>query len=369
MVSVIPPDFSDIESRLAEVNETLAQRHECVRKGLRLRVSANGSQHIVWQCLDCGEQRGGAVRRHAAVAELGGEAPLPFDESLSDDSRARARRLWEEHHLLTRARDALLFPSLSQARSSGLDGEAEKRRLQELAVASCLDGLIGEVGKDQAFELLSKHICERRRVVWEQGLAMPGRFQDELELKAWLVPFLSEDFELHEEVGGVHLAHRTGVQIDYIAIAKPHLLAAGFTNLPFGIEVKYLNPAQGFSRKAARGFWQTISYTDCVFALAKQETPLKFAVMFSNLSFEAERGLLKQYGDARENDFVAWRTLLQLANHAGVGVIDLAGTREQPEGWALRFSGGTYFVRRSGRSPEYSLSNMNMIDKVRVGNF
>lgn len=362
-------DLSEIDSRMAELYQVLSRPHECDRRGLRVRTNANGSQHTVWQCLDCGEQRGGAVGRQVALKELNGESAPPFDELLSVTVRQASQVTNDQYWALHKAREALLSPTLQKARSDWLDAEAEWRRGQLAAVTSSVEELVGEMGEDKALDLLAKHICERRKQAWSKALTIPGRFQSEPELKTWMTAFLSEDFDLHEEVKGIHLAHGTGVQIDYIAMPKPHLVDAGFVNLPFGIEVKYINPAEGFSRKAARAFWQTISYTDCAFKLDGEKTQLKFAVLFSNLSFEAERGLLKQHGDLYENDFVAWRTLLQLANHAGVGLIELPGTRDEPKGWALRFSGGTYFVRRDGRDPPYRLSNASMVEKVRVGNF
>jgi hypothetical protein len=355
-------DPLELELRMAELRAEMSSPHECDRLELRLRTSANGSQHIARQCLGCGEQRGNAVGRKVAELELNGRPAAPFDESLADLARQAYRDMSDQYEALHKAREDILFPEHQKAHAAWREADAEQRKEQLASVTASVEGLVAEMGEDKALDLLVKQICDRRKQAWDEALKLPGRFQSEPELK-------SADFDLHEEVKGRHLAHGTGVQIDYIATAKPHLVAAGFVSQPFGIEVKYINPAEGFSKKAARAFWQTISYTDCTFNLGGESQQLKFAMLFSNLSFEAERALLKQHGVPHENDFVAWRTMLQLANHAGVGLIELPGTRYEPKGWALRFSGGTYFVRRDGRDPLYRLSNANMVEKIRVGNF
>lgn len=362
-------DLSELELRMSELHAELSRRHECDSKELRLRTNTNGSQHVVWQCLGCGEQRGGAVGRKVADKELNGRPALPFDESLGDSVKQAYRGISDRYWALHKEREAIFSPEYQKAHAAWLKANTEQRKRQWEAVTASVEDLVAQMREGKALDLLTKHICERRKQAWSEALKLPGRFQSEPELKGWMTAFLAEDFDLHDEVKGVHLAHGVGVQIDYIATAKPHLVEAGFVNQPFGIEVKYINPAEGFSHKAARAFWQTISYTDCAFTLRGEKTQLKFAVLFSNLSFEAERTLLKQHGDPYENDFVAWRTLLQLANHAGVGLVELPGHRAEPKGWALRFSGGTYFVRRDGRDPQYKLSNASMVEKIRVGNF
>jgi hypothetical protein len=58
----------------------------------------------------------------------------------------------------------------------------------------------------------------------------------------------------------------------------------------------------GFSSRAARALWQTVSYTDSEFDLAGRPVRLKYALLFSNLSFEQERSLLENLGSTREND-------------------------------------------------------------------
>ena len=97
---------------------------------------------------------------------------------------------------------------------------------------------------------------------------------------------------------------------------------------------------------------------------------LKFALLFSNLGFEGELALLENLGMQRENEWVTWKSLLQLANHANVGTLDILGKREAWRGWSMAFSRGRY-VRRTTKegAATCSLSNARMINKVRVGDF
>lgn len=42
------------------------------------------------------------------------------------------------------------------------------------------------------------------------------------------------------------------------------------------------------------------------------------------------------------------------------------GNRERHSGWRIAFATGTYFRRHRG---EYSLSDKNLFEKMRIGNF
>jgi len=80
--------------------------------------------------------------------------------------------------------------------------------------------------------------------------------------------------------------------------------------------------------------------------------------------------LLEHLGREYQNDYAAWRGLLQLANHANVGTLEVKGAREAWKGWKVVFSSGSYFSRSTyeGQS-SYRLSNSRMVEKVRIGNF
>ncbi|WP_406639041.1 hypothetical protein [Pectobacterium brasiliense] len=65
-----------------------------------------------------------------------------------------------------------------------------------------------------------------------------------------------------------------------------------------------------------------------------------------------------------------WVGILNVANHAKVGVLKVIGKRERVKGWSMSFAGGVYFNCRIDRNERiYKLSNSNTINKIRVGNF
>ena len=169
---------------------------------------------------------------------------------------------------------------------------------------------------------------------------------------------------------GVHLAENVNVRIDFILYPKPHLVEEGFVEEPFGVEVKYFKQEDGFTHKTSRGIWQTISYNDCQFTLNGQQFKTKFCLLFSNLSFSSESALIKNLGHEWENDQIEWKGMLHVANHARVGTLAIRGDKTSLTGWGINFAGGTYFVRgphHDGR--QYRLSNVDMINKIRIGNF
>jgi hypothetical protein len=80
--------------------------------------------------------------------------------------------------------------------------------------------------------------------------------------------------------------------------------------------------------------------------------------------------LFNRLGSELENDYALWHGLPQLANHATVGTLEIAGSRDAWTGWKMAFSGGLYFWRRN-RAGEgvYGLSNARMVEKLRIGSF
>lgn len=368
-------NYAPTEEIVARLGWLLAQINslcncELTQREIRLRTASNGSKHHVMQCMGCGEQRGGALGDKAAKASLGNRSALTFDDQVHIAYVAKRRALSDEHSALheiwlSRERPEVL-PSLRAAREAD---EARAERIKA-TVAKCVEELQGEVSELLAADALSKEAVAIRKRHRLALIEATKRFRSEPELKAWLEEHLGEDFILKPEVVGKHTSESVRVQIDYIAYAKPHLIAHGFEPEYFGIEVKYLDQTDGFTHKASRGIWQTVSYTDSTFFVDGHWRRLKFALVFSNLCFEEERELLEGLGMESENDRVTWRALLQLANHANVGSLEILGKREAWRGWALAFSSGRYFWRskRDGQVVYY-LSNANMINKVRIGNF
>lgn len=91
--------------------------------------------------------------------------------------------------------------------------------------------------------------------------------------------------------------------------------------------MKHLDQTQGFSHKA-RGLWQTVSYTDSEFFLEGATIRPKFALLFSNISLRKSIVFLNRLGQELENDRALWGGLLQLANHANVGTLEIMGLRD-----------------------------------------
>lgn len=70
------------------------------------------------------------------------------------------------------------------------------------------------------------------------------------------------------------------------------------SQLGLGLKVRY----RGFSHKAALGLWQAVSYTDSEFYLDDVTIRPKFALLFSNISFEREHQSLNRLDTELEND-------------------------------------------------------------------
>ena len=304
------PDLDD-SATLAEIDAEIERLEReltdsrCAHETrlLTKRTFANGSVHFVLQCRRCGEQQGGPARAKEAQAQLNGAEALPFDVDLQStygDWRGdMVQRLTE----LNCSRHALIDPEAA-ASSALVDEERDQQKARVAGiVASCRDELRAELGDDESVAgSLANAAIGLRRTLRDARIAAASRFTSEDELKLWLEAHLADDFDLVREVVGSHLAERTRVQIDYIAYPRPHLVAAGFAQMHFGLEVKFLDPCNGFSSRAARALWQTVSYTDSEFDLAGRPVRLKYALLFSNLSFEQERSLLENLGSTREND-------------------------------------------------------------------
>jgi hypothetical protein len=302
----------------------------------------------------------------AASARLAGRAPLAFDTDLEEAFDAHRMALLNEVTALRNQEMAVRSPTLV-AEIAALKARGE--RMASL-VTQCADELLLQNNPELVADALARKAVALRRELRDAAHLATTCFKTEDELKAWLVANLQEDFELWPEVPGRHVAAGVGVKLDYVAYARQHLIEHGFTPLPFGIEVKQLDPFDGFSQKAARALWQTVSYTDSEFFVPdKPPTRLKFALLFSNMSFGAERKLLNRTGETFENDGALWSGLLQLANHANVGTLEIRGKRDAPSGWKMAFSGGTYFGRRASDEPQYRLSDVHTINKNRIGSF
>lgn len=352
---------ASIEERLEQLRPALDQLH-CQdsrqhRTELRKRIVTGGAVHHVQQCLRCGSQVGSPERRPSVE-------PKDFDMELV----ARHEKVMRQYGELLR----------EQARAElGRDGGDDPfdplaaRTEARKHIADSFDDLLARMsevdGEATAKQIFLQRIgaAEKKRRL-ELAVAT-NRFSSEIELAAWLKSHLHADFILHQEVRGRHLAENLGVRIDFVAYPKQHLIDAGFEAGPFGIEVKFIDPMNGFSRKASRAFWQTVTYTDSEFYVDGKPVRLNFAMLFSNLGFDAEYKLLAS------DDVEQWRAFVNLAHHSKVARLEVKGTKARLEQWTIMFSSNAYFYRKAEFGTgevRYWRPNTNALRKIqRVGNF
>lgn len=330
-----------------------------------------GGVHFVYQCNQCGEQRGSSLKKIEALKLLNGKQPGVFDPRIEEERSIENRlayeeisSLWEEERRIINAIHG--FPNYQ---STIL---AEQNKLKEIneKLASFIDDIKEEFGVENAIRALINQTVLIKKEKYNKLRETTHRFTSEPELKSWFNEKLTRDFYIYPEVCGVHLSENVNVRIDYILLPKEHLINEGFQNSYFGVEVKYFNQENGFTHKTSRGLWQTISYNDSLFFLKNKEIKLKYSLIFSNLSFSKELMLVKNYGHEMENDQLEWRGMVHIANHARVGTLDIKGEKDSYNGWSINFAGGTYFSSTiHGHETTYSKSNEDIINKVRLGNF
>lgn len=195
-------------------------------------------------------------------------------------------------------------------------------------------------------------------------------FSSEIELRRWLENELSHWFYIYPEVTGIGYIDRKqhGVRLDFILKAKPELLAQGFTEKGIGIEVKYLNPANrdGFHKKAARGVFQALSYwySGARWTIGtNSDTDVAAVLIFSNLSFTAEREML--FDSMGEHYRKYWNAYLGVANHGNVGELIFDGSADKYFKWRMNFAHATYFT--GYKNGDLTLGNTNLINKIRIG--
>jgi hypothetical protein len=79
--------------------------------------------------------------------------------------------------------------------------------------------------------------------------------------------------------------------------------------------------------------------------------------------------LLEKYIRGSNNQ-MEWQGMVHLANHAGIGILKIRGNQTYYRGWAIRFSGATYFgINLYDNKPKYTLPNLKLIEKNRIGYF
>lgn len=361
----------EIQSQLDSLMENYGVACECDKHlEIKIRYFGNG-KHFVKQCNACGEQRGGSLKSTDAIVLLAGALPREFNPSIEEARRLKSQILNERISELSSESKRLKLALYGQPDWSSLQlVEQEKHEKAAAHLYQNVNALVEQFGVASTVGFLVREMVRLKKSVHDDFKQNVHRFSSEAELKDWFEYKFSKDFIISREVKGRHLAEDVPVRIDYLLRARPHLINAGFETMTFGVEVKYFRQEEGFTHKTSRGIWQAISYNDCEFYVEESTVKPKFCLIFSNLSFEDELQLVKSFGFEFENDKFEWRGMLHLANHANVGCLNVKGARDQYRGWEMRFVGGIYFSCSIFREcATYSKSNVNVINKVRIGNF
>lgn len=357
----------ELEQRKLALSEDFNEYHACKDSlDIRIRTFSSGSNHIVNQCTVCGAQTGAPLSKAKAAEQLAGKQPLTFDENIDPAYRLKRRQLLDQINHIEKEVTTRLDPVGSAMDEEVLQKAAQRKQLAEEAIEKAVDA----VGQAYIWREILPVIVKRTQTLankFKEEQKAFQRFTSEAELKTWLETWISADFDVFTEVPGVHLTENIGVKIDYVLKPKAHLIDAGFLPGPVGLEVKYLRQEASFSSRASRFVWQAVSYTDCQFNLPDGPTRLPRVLLFSNMSFEEEYGLLKGLApNVYENEKAKWTALLELANHANVGNLVMYGGRESRLGWKIKFAAGTYFSRFRS---ECNLHNPQLFNKIRIGNF
>ncbi|WP_045857671.1 hypothetical protein [Raoultella terrigena] len=332
---------------------------------IKIRVFGGG-KHYVRQCNNCGRQKGGALKAIEALDELKGQSPHIFDSAIEERYNIETQRRIKKLSLLSHEKLKLLY-----GETTAIYSEQEKKYQEAYqALSEHIDALIQEFNMDKALFALYRQEIRIKKEEKESSKEYLPLFSNEVELKEWMFDLLKCDFHIYKEVTGVHMTENLKVRIDYVLYPKNHLVKQGFEPAPFGVEVKYLNQEKDFVHKASRSIWQSISYNDCEFSINDKKFNLKFCLLFSNLSLSDEVDILKLNSCHSDEKYMKWIGMLNVANHANVGLLKITGKREMVKGWSMSFAGGIYFSCRIDKHERiYKLSNSNIISKIRVGNF
>lgn len=365
----VDEEIASLRQRAEELNALAYEVHLCDDNlVIRRRTFAGGASHVVRQCTICGQQRHGPIPKRDAERLLAGATAAHFDDQAEDRHRqARIARVQEQQRIARR------LTELEDPEAAKLDAAAQAEheaalRRARTAIAEAVDA-VTVLPAPRREPFLLAELFTHRGSFRESPAGEPAttRFESEDEVSTWLKGWIGQDFDVWREVPGVHLAEKAGVRVDLVLRAKPHLIAAGFMPCFFGVEVKHLPTDGGFSPKASRAVRQAMSYMDCEFDLEGEKIRLQRVLLFTNMSFESERNMLRGIEPhALSNDKAKWAALLELANHGNVGNLEIYGSREAWKGWRIAFATGKYFSRYL---KEYRLSDANLFAKVRIGNF
>jgi len=204
-------------------------------------------------------------------------------------------------------------------------------------------------------------------------------FLDENELSVWLQDFLAPDFFILPEVSGKHLIEKTGTRIDFLLMPKPHIVATGFPQIIFGIEVKYITKEET-CKQVAKVYMQAIAYANSVFNVGKQFTEYMnkagiqcdpfvrpaFVLVFSNLFFR--QGFITKKEDRETFERHSWVMygMSKIAAHQKVGDLKITRYKSAIIGYQMFLFDEFFSTLTAGSLKQYSFSESKLKNLLRT---
>ena len=164
--------------------------------------------------------------------------------------------------------------------------------------------------------------------------------KSEPEVKAALRVILHRDFEIEEEVPGIHIVENVAVAVDFMLTARSHLVARGFPAEPIPLEVKQLSDDDNKSIRAA---WQCITYAQSTF---RGKRP-PFVILFPPVRYFYKRGV--------ECEHIA--CLQSLLPKANVGQLGFLRNGE----WLIYFAQDRFFSQSKGLGHKAHLASKRYV--------
>jgi hypothetical protein len=134
---------------------------------------------------------------------------------------------------------------------------------------------------------------------------------------------MSPFFFITSEPKGVHMIERTEVRPDFMFRPRSDLLERGFEDIAMVVEVKSVHGSRSVAKpwfRAVRACWQAASYVQSEFDGIRPA----FGVVFPDFDIFL-RAHLRENGNQQDN-WLAYKTLVNFANFAGVGCIQIRRT-------------------------------------------
>jgi hypothetical protein len=326
--------------------------HDC-NNHLDLRQRTKGSQTAyAYQCQCCGRAVGNEVPKRDVLDPV-----PPFDNSLAGAYQKKLSGL------------------VAAERSDRARGEkfVSDKTLAETELTERLNLLFSEVAQKYPHanvpDMFKQYIS---RATSNLDYSDQTHWQSEDQLKDWFRSNMSQWFTVFEEVPGTMNidGQISNVRIDFVLVAHPYLVDAGFTPDPIGVEVKHFKLmfgcGQNLSGTLSKGIYQAISYAhpSVLWHISGIETPLVAVMLFSPFSFGKERKILKDIPDRGY-----WSTLLsmlQVAGHANVG--ELRVKQYSLPDFSVKFEVGGSTYAEIYRGQPIRKPHNSLIGKSRIGN-